>query len=206
MPQTQPEDSFRLSEIHSAVRDEVDRLARATRNARGMTTYPDPVCLDPIERRLLVRSIFAAIEADVFALKQWAVRSDGRGRLSAGEIAMAREESYEVTDSGRVKQRTARVRCLSSLRLAFDMWAKVHDIDNDLDLAGQGWADVQAALRVRDRLMHPKALSDLDVTDSEIRTALSGFGWFDTQLNLALDDAMCSLVGGKRLRLTSASS
>jgi hypothetical protein len=48
----------------------------------------------------------------------------------------------------------------------------------DLDLGGKGWEAFQIAIKLRDRLMHPKRPEDLIVTDQVLESTAIGFNWF----------------------------
>jgi len=149
----------------------------------GRKVYPDVAQLSPVERRLLVKSVFSFIEAVTFMVKTLALLADEEApRLSPGEVALAREEAYELRESGSVRVRPARLRSKDNLRLAFKLIAKANELDYDLDVSGTAWQALQRALHVRDRLTHPKRMADLDVTEDEARAAIEAFEWVDRQL------------------------
>lgn len=183
-----------ITQLYEELRTEIDFLAKAEPGKpTDATAYPDPAKLSPIERRLLVRSVFSFIEALVFCTKVLALESSRAAALSRGELAMAQDEDYEISDSGEVTTRPARLRFLSNLKFAFRLLAKVEGADYQLDISGSGWQALQRALKVRDRLMHPKAVGDLQVGDDEVRDALRAFIWFEDQAVLILEKVVQAL-------------
>ena len=139
--------------------------------------------LSSLERRLVVRSVFSFIEAVVFLVKAMALLADGEARrLSPGEVAIAKEEDYELAESGRVQIRPARLRFKANFRFAFKLIAKAEELDYELDASGGEWQALQRALSVRDRLSHPKSSADIGVTVDEARDAIQAFEWVDRQL------------------------
>ena len=174
---------------------EVDWLAKPS-PSNGVLHYPDPIHLSLIERRLLVRTVFAFIEAVMFNLKITAVGSKRADSFSAGEMALAKEEDYELDDSGAVKIRSARIRFLSNFRFAFTVAAKASGSDYKIDVGGTGWQSLRDTVPVRDRLMHPKRVADLAVTDEEIRSLMRAFEWVEKELIIV------SLKGLKDARTT----
>jgi hypothetical protein len=52
-----------------------------------------------------------------------------------------------------------------------------------LDVSDAGWQYLKRATKVRDRLTHPKALSDLTVSDEEIRVCSAAPLWMTKQLS-----------------------
>lgn len=189
-----------ISAIHGQISKEIDTLARGVSGAPGRITYPDPIHLDPVTRRLLVRSIFSLVEGVSYALKQSAVRLDRDGALTPAERYLARDLTFQVDDRGHVVEQRAHIRCMSNVRLAFALHAKAVGISDDTQYDLGGWASLCKSVKVRDRLMHPKSSSDLEVTNGEIRAALKGYAWFDAQLNYALDDVISSMFGTPRIR------
>lgn len=141
----------------------------------------DPAGLSQVERRLLIRSVFSFIEAVVFRIKTGALDWD-TNLLSPSEIALAKEEDYELDDSGAVIIRKARLRFFANFRFAFAVAAKAAQADYQLNVGGDGWQALRNALPVRDRLMHPKRAADLAVTDSEVRNAMTAFHWVAEQM------------------------
>jgi hypothetical protein len=176
-------DDIRTFKFFGELAEEVEFLARPSPCEPGTRKiYPDPARLSPIERRLLVRSVFSFIEAVVFTLKTTTLMFKKAENLSAGEVALAKEEDYELDDSGAVKIRSARLKFRSNFRFAFALAAKVGEIDWQLNVSDAGWQALTNALPVRDRLMHPKRAADLVVSDNEIRDAMKAYEWVFDQV------------------------
>lgn len=74
--------------------------------------------------------------------------------------------------------------------------AKAIGCDLELDVGGQDWQHFHDAIAIRNRLTHPKALSELEVTDKEIETLCLVIVWFDKQIS-ELSQA-CSTIVQKR--------
>src|SRR5258708_31614216 len=99
-----PDEIHEVRELLGELLTEIELLAKASDGKPGsLKVYPDPKLLSPIERRLLVRSVFSFIEAVVFRLKVVALMSERVGELSPGEIALAKEEDYDLDESVEVK-------------------------------------------------------------------------------------------------------
>jgi hypothetical protein len=143
--------------------------------------YIDPTALSSIERRLFVRSVFSFIEAAVFKIKTGALFWD-TSKLVPPEIALINEEDYELDDRGTIKTRKARLRFSGNFRFAFAVAAKAAGVTYQLDVGGDGWRALRDAVKVRDRLMHPKGSGDLVVTDSEVRGVMEAFHWVLDQM------------------------
>jgi len=168
--------SARMSEIYQVLRLEIELLAKATpHEPHTPTQFPDPITLSSIERRVLVKSISSFVEALSYSMKGVALDSDNPP-LTYPERMLAVEEVYDLDSSGQVEKRRAKLRTISNIRFAFSLLAKANQANFTLDVS----------LKVRDRLMHPKVPSDLDVFDDEIRDALRAFIWFEEQIRSIL--------------------
>lgn len=183
-----------MSEVYKELRQEIELLAKvAPVDHTAPVQFPDPVCLSTIERRVLVKSIFSFVEALSYSMKASALDSTGASRLTQEERLLAAEQEYYLDSSGNAKLRRPKLQTLSNIRFAFSILAKAKMADFTLDVSNQGWQVLQRALKVRDRLMHPKGPDDLNVSDEEIRDAFRAFIWFECQITLILGAAINSL-------------
>jgi hypothetical protein len=55
---------------------------------------------------------------------------------------------------------------------------KRYQTDYQVDPNHQGWTNLRATVKIRNRLVHPKRLEDLLVSEQEVSQSLSAFYWF----------------------------
>jgi hypothetical protein len=132
----------------------------------------------PTHRRELVRSVFAAIEGLHWQLKQDVYRRRDRipGGLSMHEQAAMVEESYAVDNGGNVRATPRFLPLAINIRLVVSIVQR-YQTNYEVDYSHRGWSNLKAAIEIRNRLVHPKRLADLNVTMAEVRQTLSGFSW-----------------------------
>lgn len=182
-----------LSSLWTELHREIAFLAKVKEDEQGAPAEtPDPTLLSNIEKRLLIRSMLSSIDALTYSLKQLALTANDVYKLDLGERILATEETYDLSSSGRVTTRRARLQTLANIRFAFDVLAKVDEHDFRLDVSQNGWQLLQESIKVRDRLTHPKRLVDLEVSDDEIHAALRAYRWFENQFVLALAHSLNS--------------
>lgn len=175
-------DAFReLVQMLNVLKADVDLLAKRKKN-------------DQFNRRMYVRSVFALIEGMVYRMKQICLSEPAERHydFSAAEIALLREEAYELEDKGRVKIRPSKIRTPANVRFAFEAFSKYHGSDFTLE-DRIGWQFFLQALKLRDRLMHPKFTGDLDVSDQEFEVTKAANTWFQKSVSLALSSATIAL-------------
>lgn len=135
---------------------------------------------NPFMRRAFVRATFAFVEGTAHTMKRIAIamHEDGEVEFSNAELAVLREEAYELSGSGKAQKRKMKMRTLDNVRFAFDSFAHAHQLKASLRVDGSGWQEMQAALLIRHRLLHPKAPKDLELSDEEIEIVNGAGKWF----------------------------
>lgn len=149
-----------------------------TLNGSSIVRYPDPVYLAPSVRRGLVRAVFAFIEGCLYFQRQMLLGSWGE-RLSEPTRLALSELQIEVTGQGTVQTRLMRTGALNLIRLTIRSFAKAVPNAVEIKCEGAGFEALTRAIKVRDRLMHPKGIASLTVSDCEIHDAVDAFLWFD---------------------------
>ena len=184
MPSQTEQEMHDSGQLLYMLRLEVDEIWGATYTPT-QTLRIDPAQLPAVKRRLIVRSAFAAIEATAYTLKRLAIvgamvlRLQNKETLTEEEKVLCREERYELGGNGEVETKKAKLTFVPNLRFSFKAFAKAWDIVFVLDTNAPKWKQLVNSVAVRDRLMHPKRLADLEVTDTEVREALRGFIWIE---------------------------
>jgi hypothetical protein len=141
----------------------------------------NPEDLTPISRRIAVRSIAALIEAKTYSLKIEAlsIRRALKKQISAKDMILGYEETYDLDDKGEPIRRIQKLRTLPNILYAFKLYGRYRGCPTfELDTSVNGWQQIRCMFRVRDRLMHPKAWSDIQVNDEEIINAVQSLSWF----------------------------
>ncbi|NCN85467.1 MAG: hypothetical protein GW808_11250 [Sphingomonadales bacterium] len=129
-------------------------------------------------KRDVVRTIVAAIEGITWAYREH-VQEIGitlEASNSLYDLAFS-EKTYSISEKGDLKMRPNFIPTVSMIRLITNR-AKELCPQLDIDFSGSGWSDLRKAISIRNRITHPKASSDLKISESEIQTARSGFFWF----------------------------
>jgi hypothetical protein len=131
------------------------------------------------QRRSSIRSGFAAVEGWIAFMKT-VILDDlhlNDDLHSPAEVALLREESYELRETGELRVSRKFIPTDANLRFTIKMWCKGTN-DGKLDLSGNGWQAFKASLALRNRLAHPKNMGDLTVSDVDLRTFVEGMQWF----------------------------
>ena len=141
--------------------------------------------LSQSERRMIVRVTFATIEAAIYVFKQFALAADFEPNgptISEAERGFAVEREFKLMPSGDVEQRAAKISLETNIRFTFKLLVKASKAPLALDISGPQWQSLQRAIKVRDRITHPKNISDLTISDAEFPDVIVGFKWLVASL------------------------
>ena len=157
--------------------EEVVRLA-AVLVADMAEAVPDLACQR--HRRSYVRAAFAFVEGTLFGLKGILLGFSAHfgTPLEPGETELLEENSYGLKEDGSVRVSPALLRLPDNVRFAFALAAKVSGAPTTVRYDDDGWASFKESIRVRNRLVHPKAPADLVVTDLEMARLDKATAWY----------------------------
>jgi hypothetical protein len=129
-------------------------------------------------KRDLIRAVFAAIEG-----LNWQLRRDliatckNHPTLGHHEVAALLEETYAVNERGEIVTQPRYIPLSSSIRMVVKIIGRIRP-KYTLDFGHAGWSLLKTSIDVRHRIVHPKSLNDLGVSDNEVKDALRAFCWF----------------------------
>lgn len=129
-------------------------------------------------KRDLIRTMFAGLEGNLWALKEFVKSTSEDLGLLPSLVNMAlSEKDYSVSEQGEVKEKIRFI----SMPITIKLIAKLmRGISSELviDFGSDGWSNLNKAIKIRNRITHPKHITDLEISDEDIATSMSGFFWF----------------------------
>lgn len=134
--------------------------------------------------RQLIRAIFAYIEATTFSVKAssaWRCMEDNLD-ITPQERYFATDTEYELNDRGEVVEAIAKISLARNIRFALSLNRKAHKVSEPFDSSVEWWSCLKEAIKIRDRLTHPKWPTDLDVSGEEVVKALKAKQGFEEEL------------------------
>lgn len=133
--------------------------------------------------RMLIHSAFAYIEGAASYLKYECLfaEDDGRTRPSPVEVAYIMDVEYRLTDNGTIKERPAKIPLKTNVSFAFTTYERLFGNPGLFDSSMEWFSALGNAIKVRDRITHPKNPCDLDIMPNEvIDTVKAVSGMMDT--------------------------
>ncbi|WP_374406745.1 hypothetical protein [Pelagerythrobacter sp.] len=146
-------------------------------------------------RRDLVRTSFAAIEGFVWIFREHIVEAaDSTYGLTEEESQVLAENSYQVNDQGRINAQPKFLPMLSQVRLIARIAARIAP-EAEIDFSGSDWKSMREAVRVRNRITHPKTTADLELSKGDVDRSVSAFFWFGEAASSAMEHANVAVHG-----------
>ena len=134
--------------------------------------------------RQLIRAIFAYIEATTFSVKAssaWRCMEENID-ITPQERYFATDTEYELNDRGDIVEAIAKISLARNIRFALALNRKAHKVSEPFDPSVEWWCCLREAIKIRDRLTHPKWPGDLDVSGDEVVKALKAKQGFEEEL------------------------
>jgi hypothetical protein len=134
--------------------------------------------------RQLIRAIFAYIEAVTFSVKAWSAGHcmEVGIDITPQERYFATDTEFEINERGDVVETISKISLARNIRFALTISRKAHRVAQPFDASVEWWSCLKQAIRVRDRLTHPKMPSDLDVSGNDIVNALKAKAGFEEEV------------------------
>jgi len=135
-----------------------------------------------LSRRLMVTQVFVQMEA-LSSLVRSVINDyydSGKGdvtELDRADTIVMHGDDYRIDDDGKVTLSKKKIRTLAhvmyTLNFAARIQKKVFDAKKETH-----WQDVEPAIKIHNRVTHPKSVKDLDVTEKELALAMNAMRWF----------------------------
>ncbi|WNO54603.1 hypothetical protein [Stakelama saccharophila] len=145
-------------------------------------------------RRNLIRSNFAVLEGVVWEMKE-SVReaADHLGELTSLADLAFRDRIYAVNDKGDLVERFQPMGLLTAIRYTGKQAQKIAP-ELVIDFSGEGWSCLRSAIKVRNRIIHPKTGEDLLVTSKNLGDLSLALKWVLT----ITEDTMKAMIVVRR--------
>jgi len=139
-------------------------------------------------RRTLLRCCCASVEGTLSLLKNV---TDGSAdffgvNLSEGDLKVVNERRT-YRENGVTKTKPAFLPFRDNIKETFKVFAKAHSVQTAIKCDAPGFSDLCDTFELRNKLMHPKGVFDLEVSDKAIDAADRGLKWFGSTVENVME-------------------
>jgi hypothetical protein len=146
----------------------------------------------PAMSRIATRAAASNLEVAVWILKRviLQLRETRRITLDEEHLALLQERVLALDDNGKPTNRPWRFRLVPNYRYTFRLVESLCGIAELVPAKAPEWQGLVTLVKIRNRLTHPKRVSDLDVTDADVIAAMNA----STCFSRAGRDALLALT------------
>ncbi|KOR90381.1 hypothetical protein [Paenibacillus solani] len=101
-----------------------------------------------------------------------------RDLYNEAEIALLKEESYTLNNKAEAVSRSNFLPTADNFRFALNIYMR-NSPHYKLDLSDGGWETFNKVLKIRHRIVHPKAINDFMIADIDLEIVTKGYRWFN---------------------------
>jgi hypothetical protein len=129
---------------------------------------------DHYSRRNHIRALFAMIDGTIHIFRQTVLAgaTEGQGQLSTQELSLLKKDQYP-------KYLKKYPRPAAKLLFTKEVLEKGFGYSLEFNLTPSNWEDFIAAVRLRNRIVHPNGLKEFEVSEEESELARRVSQWFD---------------------------
>ncbi len=154
-------------------------------------------------RRSLVRAFAAMVEGTNHFMKRSALGfgkvfevdfdEDELDKLREKAALTAKDGTPILDDQGKPKEKDYFLPFLDNTKFAVKCFVRSSGGSRSLDCSGHGYDAFRGAIKIRDRLMHPKSLDSLSVTEDELLIITAAYIWHQAEICAVLQDCVDAL-------------
>lgn len=136
---------------------------------------------DHFYRRIILRNLFAIIETYLFISRELVrikIAIDGNTEnISWQEQSLLVEKKVGLNSNGKVIEKDEFQSFIPAFRFTITIFSKTFGVEPP-DFGNNHFGVLQALVKRRNDVTHPKSYSDVKITDQEIKDLIPMYGWF----------------------------
>ncbi|MBI2725233.1 MAG: hypothetical protein HYX42_03180 [Polaromonas sp.] len=163
---------YELKRVFTVLNEDLDAALMAGREEPNQFAH-----------RTLIRTYFAFVEGIAYQLRQVTRASlEGTDKLTQGEMALLREERFQLNARGEPEAKDNYQSMLPNLLFSVRCYVKNHGATYVPDTSKSGWWSMKQAVAIRDRITHPKSAMGLEISDEDANHFVLAAGWWKETL------------------------
>jgi hypothetical protein len=131
-------------------------------------------------QRSYVRSLVAMIEGTIHCVKELEFAElYARKKTDIPTLVALKEVVFDIDENGKIKKKEKYVNPASNLRFVVNMFNSIFGKQLDLGIGTSKWDNFKTAIKIRNRITHPKETNDLSVSETELSVMKDVNEWFN---------------------------
>jgi len=170
----------RIEEIQGMTRTLIDDVNSIKSRLGSRAITDEKTKREETNRRFYVRAIFALIEAVVEQHKQLLLqlKEENIINLNNGVYEVLSEKIYIANDTGKINSKEQYLNLQRKIRTVYSEAGQAFGESLNINYGNDDWRTFQSALKIRDKITHPKRFADCEISDEDLETVEHGHTWF----------------------------
>jgi len=146
-------------------------------------------------KRNYIRSVFVLIEVHL----QW-LQSHLKAVSKIDHIVTSKKTKIKLTEKrqqkledGSIKQTTNFLGTAEKTTFLFDLLNFANFVFESVEKSSKEWDDFLLAIRIRNRITHPKSFRDMHISKNELEVVFSSYNWFQSTFAKFMDKGSIQL-------------
>lgn len=166
------------------LRDTFNELVSDVEAAKKLDT---DYCREDFIKRTYTHSFFAMIEGVISQLKKIALAANEHTKIfKAYEVELLSEMSANLANNGVAKQTKAKLKLMPNIVFSLNYASKALELDYVVSKKS-GYNSMLKAIKIRDRITHPKNKSSLTITEEDMHVLGDANSWFRDEVTTLLN-------------------
>lgn len=131
-------------------------------------------------RRSLIRLCISLFESETFLLKESLLKHCKKYNivLNPETILALQGKKFTLGDNGKLKEGFLSAKLVDDIKFIFQQTKEIRKFSLVTDFNSEGWHNLKETIKIRNRITHPKSVSEQNVRVDEIKICMSGYNWF----------------------------
>ena len=129
-------------------------------------------------KRTVIRSYFAMVEGTIFQLKDIAKQANAHNKvLNQSEEMLLNEVTVTIKENGKIEEKKLKTSLIPYILFTINCLNKVFGLNYSI-VKNANYHCFCNAIKIRDRITHPKSRTSINLSDKEIQDFGNGNIWF----------------------------
>lgn len=131
-------------------------------------------------QRSNIKNFFSMFECLIFQFKRISLIAFELdiAEFSEAEIALLKEETYDLNNKGEVETKVSKLKTTDNFLFSVKMLERSFNYSIGFEKNSRQWEDFLSAIKIRNRLTHPKTIDELFINDDEVNVVNRVIEWF----------------------------
>ena len=130
-------------------------------------------------KRTYTRAFFAMVEGIIYQFKVVSLQANEHTKVfNQNEILTLKEQAVKLKNNGTAANTKAKLPLMPNIIFSINSLAKSLQITYSIDKDGQGYEAMQKAIKIRDKITHPKNKQSTIIDDTDMEILKNANIWF----------------------------